>query len=317
MKKLITCGEILVEIMAERVGQSFLEPGPLIGPFPSGAPAIFIAQAAALGQPAGLIGAVGDDAFGEVNLARLRRLGADVSAVAVHPGWPTGSAFVAYQPDGGRQFVYNMAHSAAGKIALTPEAERLIEAADHMHVMGTALFSEAAVAVVLRGVESVKARGGTVSFDPNLRAETIGRPGVREALERVLSHADIFLPSGDELFLFVRARGEASAAAELIARGLKAVVVKKGAQGAALYDRDGRTALPGLRVEEVDPTGAGDCFGAAFVSRWLAGDPPERALAIANACGALAVTRRGPMEGIATLAEAEAFLARQTASGVA
>ncbi|TIR61767.1 MAG: sugar kinase, partial [Mesorhizobium sp.] len=53
MKKLVSAGEILVEIMAELIGQSFLEPGPLAGPFPSGAPAIFIGQAAALGQPAG------------------------------------------------------------------------------------------------------------------------------------------------------------------------------------------------------------------------------------------------------------------------
>ncbi|TJW39703.1 MAG: sugar kinase, partial [Mesorhizobium sp.] len=68
MKKLVGAGEILVEIMAERIGQSFLEPGPLLGPYPSGAPAIFIGQAAALGQPAGLIGAVGDDDFGRLNI---------------------------------------------------------------------------------------------------------------------------------------------------------------------------------------------------------------------------------------------------------
>ncbi|TIU67915.1 MAG: sugar kinase, partial [Mesorhizobium sp.] len=40
MRKLVSAGEILVEIMAERIGKSFLEPGPLLGPYPSGAPAI-------------------------------------------------------------------------------------------------------------------------------------------------------------------------------------------------------------------------------------------------------------------------------------
>ena len=44
MKKVITIGEILVEIMATEVGDGFLEPIPLVGPFPSGAPAIFIDQ---------------------------------------------------------------------------------------------------------------------------------------------------------------------------------------------------------------------------------------------------------------------------------
>src|SRR4051794_41113188 len=37
----ITIGEILVEIMATQVGQTFLEPGLFQGPYPSGAPAIF------------------------------------------------------------------------------------------------------------------------------------------------------------------------------------------------------------------------------------------------------------------------------------
>ncbi|WP_348527348.1 carbohydrate kinase family protein [Mesorhizobium sp.] len=67
--------------------------------------------------------------------------------------------------------------------------------------------------------------------------------------------------------------------------------------------------MPGFAVEEVDPTGAGDCFGAAFVCFWLRGAAPAEALRIANACGALAVTRKGPMEGIHRLADVEAFIA--------
>ena len=100
MKKVITIGEILVEIMATEVGDGFLEPIPLVGPFPSGAPAIFIDQVAKLGQPCGMIGCVGDDDFGRLNVERLRRDGADVSAIAVDPDRPTGSAFVRYRADG-------------------------------------------------------------------------------------------------------------------------------------------------------------------------------------------------------------------------
>ena len=48
MKSILTIGEILVEIMATEPGDGFLEPIKLIGPFPSGAPAIFIDQAATL-----------------------------------------------------------------------------------------------------------------------------------------------------------------------------------------------------------------------------------------------------------------------------
>jgi sugar/nucleoside kinase (ribokinase family) len=75
--------------------------------------------------------------------------------------------------------------------------------------------------------------------------------------------------------------------------------------------------VAGFAVEEIDPTGAGDCFGAAFVSTWLSGARPVEALRIANAAGALAVTRRGPMEGAATLAEIKSFLGRQGAGAAA
>ncbi len=313
MTTVVTAGEILVEIMATEVGQTFLAPGPLVGPFPSGAPAIFIDQCGRLGQPCGLISAVGEDDFGTLNLERLRASGVDVSAVAVHPGWPTGSAFVRYHPDGGRSFVFNIARSAAGLVAPDPAAEALLARADHFHVMGTSLASPSAIELARTGVETVKARGGTVSFDPNLRPELLSAPGLREALDAILGRCDIFLPSGGELFLFTRAQEERAAVAELLARGVREVVVKKGAEGATHFGADGRLKQPGFAVEEVDPTGAGDCFGAAFVCFRLRGASPAEALRAACACGALAVTRKGPMEGTPTLAELERFLVERAA----
>jgi sugar/nucleoside kinase (ribokinase family) len=309
MKKLVCAGEIVVEIMADRVDQSLAEPGLLHGPFPSGAPAIFIAQAARLGQPAGLISAVGDDDFGHLNIGRLRDWGADVSAIAIHKGQATGSAFVSYRTDGSRHFVFNIKNSAAGSIEMDEAATALLEGADHFHVMGSSLFSERAISVILDGIERVKRKGGTVSFDPNIRKEMIDLPGMREALTKVLTLTDIFLPSGEELFIFTEATDEAAAIAEMLARGISAVIVKKGSVGAAYYDKHGQVTVGGFPVTEVDPTGAGDCFGAGFVSLWLRGERPEDALRIACACGALAVTRKGPMEGIATLAAVETFLA--------
>lgn len=308
MKKLVSAGEIVVEIMADRVDQSLAEPGLLHGPFPSGAPAIFIAQAARLGQPAGLISAVGDDDFGHLNIDRLRDWGADVSAIAVHKGHATGTAFVSYRADGSRHFVFNIKNSAAGSIEIDEAAVALLAGADHFHVMGSSLFSERATSVILAGIEMVKRKGGTVSFDPNIRKEMIELPGMREALTKVLMLTDIFLPSGEELFIFTDAADEASAVTEMLARGISAVIVKKGSAGAVYYDRHRQVTAQGFPVTEVDPTGAGDCFGAGFVSFWLRGAHPEDALRIACACGALAVTRKGPMEGIATLAEVQAFL---------
>ena len=138
--KIVTIGEILVEIMATTTGHGFREAQPLVGPFPSGAPAIFIDQVGKLGHPAAIVSAVGDDDFGFLNLDRLRRDGVDVSAVAVRAGAATGSAFVRYRPDGGdRDFVFNMRDSAAGRIAATPEARAVLSSAGHLHVMGSGL----------------------------------------------------------------------------------------------------------------------------------------------------------------------------------
>jgi tagatose kinase len=312
MRSILTIGEILVEIMATEKGDGFLEPVSLIGPFPSGAPAIFIDQAAKFGQPAAIIGCVGNDDFGRVNLNRLRRDGVDVEGVRIDPEMATGSAFVRYRPDGSRAFVYNIKHSAAGAISLDAAAKAVLNRSDHLHVMGTALSSPNIVEVVLGAAEAIKARRGTISFDPNLRPEILNLPGLREACETLFRRCDLFLPSGVELYLFTKAKEEKPAVAEILARGVRAIVHKRGADGASYYDSATRLAQPGFEVEEVDPTGAGDCFGATFVSCWLRNMPPARCLAYAAASGALAVTRQGPMEGAASQADLDAFLANHS-----
>ncbi|MGP8223371.1 MAG: D-tagatose-bisphosphate aldolase, class II, non-catalytic subunit, partial [Acidimicrobiales bacterium] len=80
------------------------------------------------------------------------------------------------------------------------------------------------------------------------------------------------------------------------------------AEGATYYDADGsRNAAPGYRVEELDPTGAGDCFGATFITCRLQGRSVEESLDYANASGARAVTIRGPMEGTSSFAQLDAL----------
>jgi pfkB family carbohydrate kinase len=83
MTLVVTLGEILIEILATELGQSFRSTGTLTGPYPSGAPAIFIDQVAKLGHPCGMIGRVGDDDFGWLNVERLRRDGVDVQLVSI------------------------------------------------------------------------------------------------------------------------------------------------------------------------------------------------------------------------------------------
>jgi sugar/nucleoside kinase (ribokinase family) len=305
----LTVGEILVEIMATSPGQGFLEPIELVGPFPSGAPAIFIDQVAKLGVPCAMVGCVGNDDFGRLNIERLRRDGVDVSAIETHADAVTGSAFVRYRPDGQRDFVFNIKHSANGHIALTDAARTAISKASHLHVVGSSLVSPAIVAVVDFAMADIKRRGGTISFDPNVRKEILETPGLRERLFGVLDRTDLFLPSGDELELFSTHSDVAGAAKDILSRGISAVVLKQGASGARYIDAVTDISHPGFAVTEVDPTGAGDTFSAAFVAGWLRDVPAPDNLRRSNAAGALAVMRRGPMEGTSTPDEIDSLLA--------
>jgi len=304
----LTIGEIVVEILALHRGDGFCEPTELIGPYPSGAPAIFIDQLALQGQSCSIISCVGNDDFGRLNIDRLRRDGVDVSAIRIHDEAATGSAFVRYRHDGQRDFVYNIRHSANQFIELDEAAARLLARADHLHVMGSSLFSPNMIALTEHALDAVKSRGGTVSFDPNLRKEMLGFAPLRDALLRILEQTDLFLPSGDELLLFAHSTDEEAALAELLQRGVRAIALKKGGAGSRYVTCDSAVAIPAFSVEEVDPTGAGDCFSATFVAGWLQGLPAEACLRQANAAGALAVTKRGPMEGASTAAEIARFL---------
>jgi hypothetical protein len=310
-KTVLSIGEILVEIMATTPGAGFRAPIPLVGPFPSGAPAIFIDQVARLGHPSAMIGCVGNDDFGRLNVERLRDDGVDVAAIRVDPDAVTGSAFVRYRPDGQRDFVFNIRDSAAANLQLTAEAHAAIANAAHLHVVGSSLTSPAIVAVVEHAIVAVKARGGTVSFDPNVRKEIFAAPDLKRTLSLMLERCDLFLPSGDELLLFAETNDADAAICSILERGVSAVVHKQGAAGARYADQETDLSLPAFPAIEIDPTGAGDIFGATFVVGWLSGLPPLENLRRANAAGALAIGRRGPMEGVSSAAEIDAFLARR------
>ncbi len=304
MFDIATSGELLAEFMAEATGQRFDTPGHFSGPFPSGAPAIFASQAARLGARVAYAGRVGRDGFGDLVVQRLRDDGIDVTAVQRDPERPTGTAFVSYQADGSRRFIFNLAHSASGQQTLDDGELEHLSACRNFHVMGSSLASKEAIEILLRLVARVKAKGGKISFDPNVRPELVERPGVREALLTVLAQCDRFLPSDADLEWLAEPGEDADATVTrlMAEHPLSLVVLKRAAAGCRAYTGDEVIEMPGLAVAEVDPTGAGDCFGGALVASLVAGRDLCDALRLANAAGAHAVTVLGPMEGCSDLA---------------
>jgi sugar/nucleoside kinase (ribokinase family) len=75
------------------------------------------------------------------------------------------------------------------------------------------------------------------------------------------------------------------------------VALKQGERGCRIFERETDFEVSGFPVTEVDPTGAGDAFCGGFTVALLDGLNLSEAGRFANAVGALAVTKLGPMEG--------------------
>jgi sugar/nucleoside kinase (ribokinase family) len=307
-------GELLVEFVCTEKDLRHLHPAPYVGPFPSGAPGIFIDQAAriakGLGGRAVFAGAVGDDAFGKVILQRLVEDGVDPALIKVVPGIPTGTAHVSYNRDGSRDFVFNMAHSAAGRMpeAAEVEARFLSAGITILHISGSMLGDAAMRAAAVDVCERLHGRGVAVSIDPNIRTELLTDHGYLDAVNRLMAMATYVLPSDADADILFPGQPFDDWSGRLMAKGARVVVLKRGDQGCTGRDAGATVDLPAHAVAVVDPTGAGDCFCATFVTLMAAGFPLAHALAQANAAGALAVCKLGPMEGNSSLAEIAAFL---------
>lgn len=308
--ELLTFGEALVEVMRSGVGQPLDRAGTFTGPYPSGAPFIFAAQAARLGMRVGVIGAVGADAFGECLRAQLRDDGIDARGLHVLPTHTTGVAFVAYNANGTRDFVFHARHAAAGQLSPDMLDPTLFEELKCLHIMGSTLsMHHEAFEMGLRALALAQAAGAKISFDPNLRPQLMPNDQARERFAPFLEAADVLIPTADELRLLTGVNDLENAAQRLLdARPERVIVITQGADGCTVYSLAERIKMPGFVVEEIDPTGAGDCFDAGFLARWLKGDTLADAARYANACGALAVTQHGPMEGAKRSTEVEVFM---------
>ncbi|PKF77628.1 sugar kinase [Vibrio sp. vnigr-6D03] len=303
MMKIVTIGEIVVEIMATERNQQLSETGLFSGPFPSGAPAIFIDQVAKLGVECAIVSAVGNDGFGELNINRLRDDGVDVSGITVLEKETTGSAFVTYHSDGNRDFIFNIKNAACGKLSLENANLEVFKDCTHLHVMGSSLISDDIVQLTLEAIKRVKEKGGTVSFDPNIRKELLDDKMARSFLQ-ILENTDTYLPSEAEITTLSKFEDQSAAINDYFEHfNVKEVVLKCGSKGATVFTQSKKYVQPPFAVDEVDPTGAGDCFGGAYIACRVRGQSIEEALRIAAKCGSRSVTVTGPMEGTSRLEE--------------
>jgi sugar/nucleoside kinase (ribokinase family) len=152
---------------------------------------------------------------------------------------------------------------------------------------------------IFNAVEYFHERGARISFDPNIRAELLGNRELMDVIGPVLEKTALLLPGESELKLLSGSQDINRAVERLFGNPvLELVVLKHGKKGATVFSREERKVIQAYSVQEVDPTGAGDCFDAGFLSGILEGKSIEECGRIAAAAGALNAASFGPMEGV-------------------
>ncbi|PSL45255.1 2-dehydro-3-deoxygluconokinase [Saccharothrix carnea] len=242
---------------------------------------------ARLGVRSRWVSAVGDDAFGGAVLDAVGGAGVDVTDVRVDPDRPTG-LYVKEADAAGSPVRYYRRGSAAS--AMGPDTlDRLrLDDVALVHVSGiTAALSDSCLQL-LRAVLR-RPRAVPVSFDLNWRP-ALWHDRDPSVLRDLADAADIVLAGSDEAQA-VWGTGDPAELRALLP-GPTTLVVKHGARGATVHERGETTFQPGLRVEVVEPVGAGDAFAAGYLAAHLAGEPPARRLRAGHLQAASALLTR-------------------------
>lgn len=254
--------------------------------------------AARLGAKVTLIGAVGDDDYGEKLLKHLKNEGIHTSYIVKVQDAPTGIACVHLGQSDNRITVIPGANYKL-QPAHIDKAEHIIEAADIV------LFQmEIPVDTVIYGIDMAKRLGKTVILNP---APAFELP------KDLLSKVDYLIPNELELHTIASSCSNAMetihSAQHLLNLGVKHIIVTLGEKGAAYYSvENGHKHFQAYPVNVVDTTGAGDAFNGAIAYSLASGDELYKAIAYAMKVGAYAVTKLGAQGGMPSSEELETFL---------
>jgi len=262
----------------------------------AGAEANVAAGLAAIGVPAAWIGRLGDDEYGARISSELHERGVDVSAVEIDPSRPTGlySKHTETDDDGERRTTSHYRRSGSAASAMGPDfldraaVAAALSRAAVVHCSGiTAALSDSCRALMYRLLSDRPSISGAVSFDVNWR-EQLWPGGDPRVVVDLANRADLVLVGADEA---LRVMGtDDPVQLRSILPLPETIVVKDGAKRAVAVDRRSHmVVVPALRVDVVEPVGAGDAFAAGYLSGMVRGEETDTCL------------RRGHIGAAATL----------------
>jgi fructokinase len=287
----LVVGEALVDIVKRQDGSTET--------FPGGSAANVAVALARLGRDSGFVTSFADDEHGRLLAAHLAASGVRL-VTDPHVVPRTSSALATIQDDGSARYTFDI----DWRIGTVEVSEPPL--AVHACSLG---------AVLTPGCDDVRALmarlrpTSTTSYDINMRPSVTGvGPPIAKTVEATVALTDIVKASDEDLEALYPGESEAAAAARLLALGPAAVVVTRGADGAAWYADGLAVAVTGVAVQVADTIGAGDTFGAAMLdelgSRGLLGggvdairavtrDQVEGVLDFATRAAAVTVSRPG------------------------
>ncbi|AMV12387.1 ribokinase [Geobacillus thermoleovorans] len=258
---------------------------------PGGKGANQAVAAARLGANVRMIGAVGDDAFGQALIHSLQNEGVSVDYVKPVTYGHTGIASITISERDNRIIVVPGANHA-----LTPEdldsCESVIAESDVC-----LLQLEIPLPVVERAVSIAHRHGVRVIVNP---------APAQPLPPSVLEQASFLTPNEHERTILFDKMDEEAFADKLI--------VTEGAKGVRIWQDGQERLIPSFQVPVVDTTGAGDTFNGALAVALAEGKPLDEACRFANAAAALSVTKLGAQAGMPRRQEVESFLSRQKES---
>lgn len=255
---------------------------------------------AKLGVSVSMAGMVGDDSFGQMYIDHFTATGVDCSAVTVKPGVTTGVADIFVSDEGENCIVAVPGANGECSESWADEAlERIMDCDIFL------LQLEIPLATVKKCIAKLRAAGKTIILDP--------APAV-PLDDEILGQVDYVTPNETELRIITpelpKEAGVEERIRHLIGESDRMVIHKHGADGAYIASRESIEHVPGYKVKAVDTTAAGDTFNAGFAAGLAMGLSVRESVKLANAAGAMAVTRLGAQGGMPTLEQAQELMAQ-------
>jgi ribokinase len=244
-----------------------------------------------------MVGMVGEDVFGQALLRNLSNAGVGTKAVARISG-PSGVAPILVAESGENAIV--VIPGANGKMdkAAVDRQSALIRSA------GMVLCQLELPLETVSHVLALCADAGVPALLDPAPAAPLPDSAFRQAAW--------FTPNETEAAFYLGNQPNSEAAAQqLLQKGLKGVVLKRGSDGAYVAVAGKAAWVRPFPVKPIDTVAAGDCFNGAFAVALLEGNDPWAAARFASAAAAISVTRKGAQASMPSRADVERFLSER------